>query len=78
MGNLGGFVGPSLLGFVKTQTGSFVGGLIYLCFSMTVSATIILTLGLGHRVAKPQVAPETHAQPLFDEEATDSITSSRS
>ena len=72
VGNLGGFVGPFLLGFVENQTGSFVHGLIYLCFSMVVSATIILTLGLGHRVAGPQAAPETQSHPLFDEE-TDSI-----
>jgi MFS transporter, ACS family, tartrate transporter len=68
IGNLGGFVGPTLLGKVVTLTGSYVPGLAYLCFSMCVSATIILTLGLGHRVAKP-AAPEEHAHPLFDEEA---------
>jgi MFS transporter, ACS family, tartrate transporter len=72
LGNLGGFVGPSVLGFVETRTHSFVPGLMYLCLSMVISATIILTLGLGHRLAKPQVASETHAHPLFDEE-TDSI-----
>jgi ACS family tartrate transporter-like MFS transporter len=66
VGNLGGFVGPKVLGKVETMTASFVPGLAYLCFSMVVSATIILTLGLGHR-AKP-AAPE-HAQPLVDEEA---------
>ncbi len=69
VGNLGGFVGPFLLGFVENQTGSFVYGLIYLCFSMTVSATIILTLGLGHRIAVPQAAAEVPALPLTDEEA---------
>jgi ACS family tartrate transporter-like MFS transporter len=71
VGNLGGFVGPTLLGKVETVTGSFAGGLIYLCFSMIVSATIILTLGLGHRAAKDQVE-SAHVHPLFDEEA-DSI-----
>jgi ACS family tartrate transporter-like MFS transporter len=72
VGNLGGFVGPSLLGFVETQTGSFVFGLLYLCLSMIISATIILTLGLGHRVAKPQAGAVGSAHPLYDEEA-DSI-----
>jgi ACS family tartrate transporter-like MFS transporter len=72
VGNLGGFVGPSLLGFVENQTGSFVGGLIYLCFSMIVSATIILTLGLGHRVPEGKVETAAPAHPLFDEE-TDSL-----
>ena len=70
LGNLGGFVGPSVLGKLETRTHSFVPGLMYLCGSMVISATIILTLGLGHRIAKPQVPPRP--RPLFDEE-TDSI-----
>jgi len=49
VGNLGGFLGPSILGYVKSTTGSFAGGLFYLACSMTVSATIILCLGVGHR-----------------------------
>jgi ACS family tartrate transporter-like MFS transporter len=68
IGNLGGFVGPTLLGKVVTATGSYVPGLAYLCFSMVVSATIILTLGLGHRIAKPAAAPD-HVEPLVEEEA---------
>ncbi len=70
VGNLGGFVGPKVLGKVETMTHSFVPGLMYLCFSMLVSATIILALGLGHRVAKQPAVTDAH--PLFDEEA-DSI-----
>ena len=72
LGNLGGFVGPSLLGMIETKTGSFVYGLLYLCVSMAISATIIFTLGLGHRVAKASVEETAHALPLFDEE-TDSL-----
>jgi ACS family tartrate transporter-like MFS transporter len=53
VGNLGGFVGPSLLGFIKTQTQSFVPGLLYLCLSMVISATIIVTLRLGPRAPAP-------------------------
>ncbi len=49
IGNLGGFVGPFVLGYVETQTHSYVPGLAYLCVSMMISATIILTLGLGSR-----------------------------
>ncbi len=71
LGNLGGFVGPYVLGYAETRTHSFVPGLMYLCFSMVVSATIILTLGLGHRDAKKGAKP-SEAHPLFDEEA-DSI-----
>jgi MFS transporter, ACS family, tartrate transporter len=49
VGNLGGFVGPYFLGFVQKKTGSFVGGLYFLCCSMAVSVTILLLLGLGRR-----------------------------
>lgn len=49
VGNLGGFLGPTVLGKVEKLTGSFVGGIYFLCFSMTVCATIILFLGLGRR-----------------------------
>src|SRR5437867_2468146 len=49
IGNLGGFLGPYVLGKVQTLTGSFVGGLYFLCVSMTVSATIIFLLPLERR-----------------------------
>jgi ACS family tartrate transporter-like MFS transporter len=67
VGNLGGFVGPSVLGYVENRTHSFLPGLVYLCVSMLISATIILTLGLGHRSHGPQAGTEPH--PLFDQEA---------
>ena len=47
IGNLGGFLGPTVLGSVEKLTGSFVGGLYYLCVSMLVAATIIFSFGLG-------------------------------
>jgi ACS family tartrate transporter-like MFS transporter len=49
IGNLGGFLGPYVLGKVQTLTGSFVGGIYFLCVSMTVSATIIFLLRLERR-----------------------------
>lgn len=63
VGNLGGALGSSVLGVVRTLTGSFRGGLMFLSVSMVVSATIILMLGLGKRVAKP---PEGHPDPLVE------------
>jgi ACS family tartrate transporter-like MFS transporter len=57
LGNLGGFVGPTILGKVEKLTGSFVGGIYYLCFSMAACATIILVLGLGRREARDKPAP---------------------
>ncbi len=46
-GNLGGFVGPKVLGKVEKMTGSFSGGIWFLAGMMAVSTIIILTLGLG-------------------------------
>ncbi|MFI5453819.1 MAG: MFS transporter [Isosphaerales bacterium] len=68
VGNLGGFVGPFVLGFAENKTHSFLPGLMYLCVSMLISATIILTLDLGHRAAGPQPGAKAQAEALLDEE----------
>jgi ACS family tartrate transporter-like MFS transporter len=47
VGNLGGYLGPSLLGKVETLTGSYAGGLYYLSASLLVAASIVFKLGLG-------------------------------
>ncbi|MCI0537372.1 MAG: MFS transporter [Verrucomicrobiales bacterium] len=52
VGNLGGFLGPFILGKVETLTGSFAGGIYFLCVSMSLSATILFLLGLGGKQAK--------------------------
>jgi ACS family tartrate transporter-like MFS transporter len=52
VGNLGGFFGPTILGHVERLTGSFDGGIYYLCCSMAVCVTIIFLLGLGRRESK--------------------------
>jgi len=57
LGNLGGFVGPTILGKVEKMTGSFAGGLYYLCFSMAACATIIFLLGLGKREHRDEPRP---------------------
>lgn len=44
IGALGGFVGPSLVGFVKGATGSFKGGLMLLAFLLFASAIATLLL----------------------------------
>jgi ACS family tartrate transporter-like MFS transporter len=49
IGNLGGFLGPTVLGTAEKYTGSFVGGIYYLCFSMAICAAIIARLGIGRR-----------------------------
>jgi MFS transporter, ACS family, tartrate transporter len=49
IGNLGGFLGPTILGGVEKVTGSFVGGIYYLAGSMAVCAAIIFRLGVGRQ-----------------------------
>ena len=49
VGNLGGQLGPWVIGKVESMTGSFVGGLYFLACSMMVCATIVFFLGLGAR-----------------------------
>jgi ACS family tartrate transporter-like MFS transporter len=58
VGNLGGFLGPSVIGTVEKLTGSFQGGITFLALSMAISATILVTLGLGHRVEHPPAIEE--------------------
>jgi MFS transporter, ACS family, tartrate transporter len=46
VGNLGGYLGPKVMGKVETVTGSFEGGLYFLAACLAGAATIIL--GLSH------------------------------
>ncbi|HEX9188609.1 MAG TPA: MFS transporter [Vicinamibacteria bacterium] len=55
VGNLGGFMGPWVLGSVEALTGSFEGGLYFLAASMALAAFTVLRLGLGR--AQPKAAP---------------------
>jgi MFS transporter, ACS family, tartrate transporter len=52
IGNLGGAFGSSMMGRVKSATGSFAGGLTVLAAAMGLSAVIIFWLGLG-KTARP-------------------------
>jgi MFS transporter, ACS family, tartrate transporter len=49
IGNLGGAFGSSMMGRVRTATGSYSGGLTVLSGAMVMSALIIFFLGLGKR-----------------------------
>jgi ACS family tartrate transporter-like MFS transporter len=44
IGNLGGFVGPSMIGWIKDTTGSFAGGLYFVAALLIVSAVVTLIL----------------------------------
>lgn len=43
MGNLGGFVGPYVTGWVRQTTGSFAGALLYLALSLAAAGLLVLT-----------------------------------
>jgi ACS family tartrate transporter-like MFS transporter len=55
VGNLGGFLGPWVLGSVEALTGAFEGGLYFLAASIGLSALTVLRLGLGR--AQPKADP---------------------
>jgi ACS family tartrate transporter-like MFS transporter len=44
IGNLGGYVGPHVVGYLSTLTGSYVGGMVYLSFSALVAAGLVLSV----------------------------------
>ena len=44
IGNLGGFVGPYLVGYLSKRTGSYVAGVLYLSLSAFIAAGMILLL----------------------------------
>jgi len=44
VGNLGGFVGPYVVGYVNTATNSFFGGMLYLAASALGAAGLVLAL----------------------------------
>jgi MFS transporter, ACS family, tartrate transporter len=44
IGNLGGFAGPYVVGYVSKVTGSFSGGVLYLSISALLAATLVLSI----------------------------------
>jgi nitrate/nitrite transporter NarK len=53
IGNLGGFVGPYVVGYLSKKTGSYVGGVLYLSGSALVASFLILSL---HATRKESVS----------------------
>ncbi|MGB2622390.1 MAG: MFS transporter [Candidatus Acidiferrum sp.] len=51
VGNLGGFFGPMLMGYLVNRTRSFHAGLLYLVGSLCLSGILMLTVGAGRRSA---------------------------
>jgi ACS family tartrate transporter-like MFS transporter len=59
VGNLGGFLGPYVLGKVEAVTGSFEGGLFFLIVSMALAAAMVFRLNLGAGDGRPESRPAT-------------------
>ena len=57
IGNLGGFLGPSLVGLMKTHvSGGFAGGFLVLAASLVAAGLLTLTLD-GPERHQPQESP---------------------
>jgi ACS family tartrate transporter-like MFS transporter len=50
VGNLGGFLGPSLVGLINDATGSFSLGLLVISMGALVGAVVLLALGYDRRL----------------------------
>ena len=53
LGNLGGFVGPLMMGYLVHRTRSFNAGLLYLVGSLCLSGILMLAVGVGRRRVPP-------------------------
>jgi nitrate/nitrite transporter NarK len=51
IGNLGGFVGPFMLGYLVTRTGSFTSGLAMLLASLVLAGILVLRLRGSRRLS---------------------------
>ncbi|MGO4714231.1 MFS transporter [Bradyrhizobium sp. 2TAF24] len=59
IGNLGGFVGPAMIGWIKDQSGSYAGGLYFVGGLLVLSA--VLTLILSRSLVRSLAAGEAKA-----------------
>ena len=54
MANLGGFMGPYIVGYVQTSTGSGFAGFLVLAVFLLIVAAIAMSLGADRRIAESQ------------------------
>jgi ACS family tartrate transporter-like MFS transporter len=74
IGNLGGGVGPFLLGVFKDRTGSFFLGILFLSISMTLTAIILMILRFD-RHRQQETSKNIRQWPILD--AGDDLTAER-
>ncbi|SIO67506.1 Major Facilitator Superfamily protein [Bradyrhizobium erythrophlei] len=56
IGNLGGFVGPAMIGWIKDLTGRFQGGLFFVAALLVLSAVLTLVLARSQRTSAATAA----------------------
>jgi len=56
IGNLGGFAGPAMIGWIKDLTGSFQGGLFFVAALLVLSAVLTLVLARSQRASAAAAA----------------------
>jgi ACS family tartrate transporter-like MFS transporter len=59
VGNLGGFVGPTVVGYLDKKTGSFIYGIWYLGLSAGIAAIVLFLIGVGRSQKPPATTPLT-------------------
>lgn len=62
IGNLGGFAGPAMIGWIKDLTGSFAGGLYFVAGLLTLSAVMTLIISRSQRNAATAAAKLAESQ----------------
>lgn len=60
IGNLGGFAGPAVIGWVKDSTGSFAGGLYFVAGLLVLSAILTLVLARSQPAPQANTSKPTH------------------
>jgi len=57
IGNLGGFVGPAMIGWIKDHTGGFMGGLYFVAGLLVVSAILTFVLSRARHTRPASASP---------------------
>jgi ACS family tartrate transporter-like MFS transporter len=71
VGNLGGFVGPTVMGYLVYRTHSFAAGLLYLVGSFLLATILMLAVGTKHRHPVSEETAESSAGPAIPATASD-------